>query len=242
MAMNSVLIRIAAASAAISLLAAVRIPGFEDYLVREIYGGPAAKPRLGTRTQHEFENQIRNQAQSPPNFAGAYKIVEWGCGSSCVSIALIDLRTGDVSDGPFRILGYGRRLRYEGGADELEYRPSSSLLIARGCPDDRACGTYYFELAGSRFALLRYAPARAVTPGAHLFGTLQGRDRNYPGAVVCMEGPRGTHCSTANSRGEYDLVVEPGRYNAEVRLDGQLLWAQRVEVSRAGDYRGLIKP
>lgn len=40
-------------------------------------------------------------------------------------------------DGPFSVLDYGEAYRYEGGYDDLEYRISSRLLVARGCPECR---------------------------------------------------------------------------------------------------------
>ena len=132
---------------------------FGDFQANEVFSGQSHAPILSTPLQRKFRSQIRVQAGPPPDFAGAFKIAHWGCGSSCVSIVVINLKTGMVYDGPFVILGYGPSLRYEGGDDELEYRASSRLLVVRGCPEDRNCGTYYYDWKGDHFERLRFAPA-----------------------------------------------------------------------------------
>jgi hypothetical protein len=146
------------------LAAAAQIPTFEEFHVSEVFRGPAAKPVLRTQVQKRFATQIREQAVAPPNFAGHYKVVEWGCGTSCVSMAVADLATGNVYDGPFSILWYGPNYEYEGGDDEWEYRVSSRLLVTRGCPELKNCGTYYFEWRGDHFARLRFAPHGPLLP------------------------------------------------------------------------------
>jgi hypothetical protein len=115
------------------------------------------KAILTTPFQRTFRTRIRREANLAADFAGHFRIVEWGCGSSCVSIAVIKKQTGEVSDGPFKILGYGARLNYEGVDDELEYRASSSLLIARGARKTRTVAlttTNGRRPTSSRFALL----------------------------------------------------------------------------------------
>jgi hypothetical protein len=155
---------------AVTLLAtAAQIPTFEDFHVSDVFRGAASKPVLRTQTQKRFAAQIREQAVAPPNFAGHYKIVEWGCGTSCVSIAVANLVTGNVYDGPFSVLYYGPNYEYEGGDYDTEYLASSRLLIARGCPDggpgeEENCGAYYFEWRGDHFARLRFAPHGPLLP------------------------------------------------------------------------------
>jgi len=140
--------------------AADRVPNFKDYSIGTLYRGPVAKVILSSEFQRRFRTQILRASKQPPNFAGVYRVAEWGCGSSCVSIAVINLKTGVVRDGPFAVLGYGAPHHYEGGEYELDYRTSSRLLVARGCPEDKNCGTYYYEWIGDGFRLLRSVPAK----------------------------------------------------------------------------------
>ena len=62
-----------------------------------------AAPRLASGvdlTSHPrartFRTLLRAAAQEPPDFAGHYKIVRIGCGTSCVTIAVIDRATRNV--------------------------------------------------------------------------------------------------------------------------------------------------
>jgi hypothetical protein len=113
-----------------------------------------------------FRTRIREGAAKGPNFAGYYSIAEWGCGSSCVSIAVVDAKNGNVYAGPFGILGYGSVLRYadvaESNYEPLSYNLSSRLLIVRGCPEDKNCASYFYEWKGSTFRLLRKIAAAAI--------------------------------------------------------------------------------
>ncbi len=147
---------------ALTGLAASGIPQFETYRVHDGMKGSPATPIIKTPYQRTFRTQITEEAKLGVNFAGHYRLAEWGCGSSCVSIAIINLQTGAVYDSPFRVLAYGTRRQYENGEEELEYRPESRLMIARGCPEDRNCGTYYFEWTGERFLRIRYVPAGSI--------------------------------------------------------------------------------
>jgi hypothetical protein len=135
------------------------LPGFEQFKVQGKYSGKPAAPILSTRTQRNFRTVIREEAASGPNFAGHYTLAEWGCGAGCVSLAVVDSATGRTFDGPFSILGYDLAYVYEGGEEQLEFRIDSRLVIARGCPGEKDCGTYYYEWADERFKLLRKTPA-----------------------------------------------------------------------------------
>jgi hypothetical protein len=105
---------------------------------------------------------IRQGASKGPNFAGHYTIAAWGCGSSCVSIALVDAKDGTIFNVPFSILGWGMLLRYDGqnapnrdGFEPLSYQVDSRLLIVRGCPEDDNCAAYFYEWTESQFKLIR---------------------------------------------------------------------------------------
>lgn len=92
--------------AAVLILAAA-VPKFDDFRASAVFEGTAASPKLTTARQRKLAAQIRRQATKPANFASHLRVAEWGCGTSCVSFALVDLRTGRVYDAPFLILGYG---------------------------------------------------------------------------------------------------------------------------------------
>ena len=164
------------AQTAPAALSGENLPVFGDFLAHQSFTGIPAMPVLRTAGHRLFRTQIREAARKGPNFAGHYTIAEWGCGTSCVSLAVIDAETGVVHEGPFgalpnALLAYGKALRYDRDAkgeyqyDELSYRLNSSLLIARGCPNDRNCAAYFYEWTGTQFKLLRKVAAMAERAG-----------------------------------------------------------------------------
>jgi hypothetical protein len=133
--------------------AAVRFPRFSEYPARSRFDGAIAEPQLRTPKQKMFRTMIRNAVKRGPNFAGTYAIAQWGCGTSCLSIAVINVQTGEVSDGPFTTLEYDGAVKYPNGSyslandfKPLEYHLSSRMLVVRGCPDD-----YYYQNCALRF-------------------------------------------------------------------------------------------
>ena len=147
------------------LAASPQLPTFEQFKVEGKYTGKPSVPVLRTRMQRTFQTVIREAVQSGPNFAGHYTLAQWGCGAGCVSMAVVESKTGQAFDGPFNLLGYDLSYVYEGGEEQLEFRVNSRLIVARGCPGEKDCGTYYYEWAGDQFKLLRKTPA-TKTPAA----------------------------------------------------------------------------
>jgi hypothetical protein len=146
------------------------LPKFEDFKVTEVFKGAPAKPILQSSGDRMFRTRIREGAARGPNFAGHFTIAVWGCGSSCVSFALVDAKTGEVFHAPFGILESVSMLGYDDIRPDakhadvmgLKYQQDSRLLIARGCPDekDEDCASFYYEWTGTQFKLLRKLPAK----------------------------------------------------------------------------------
>lgn len=130
---------------------------FGDYVTPDTLAGKPASPVLVSKTHRMFRSVITQAARKGPNFAGHYTVAEWGCGSGCVSLAVLDARSGKAFSAPFKILsmplaqGPGKH-EYQGPVYQLRSR----LLIADGCPEEKKCGTYYYEWADDRFKLLRF--------------------------------------------------------------------------------------
>jgi hypothetical protein len=140
-------------------------PRFENYSVSSIFHGKPAVP-IFARGQGGFRTRIREGARKGPNFAGHLTIAEWGCGSGCVSFAVVDAVSGRLYPTvPF----VGLEVPYQGAAtgreyEGLEYRLNSSLLIADGCPEDpdsddsskfeKNCGTRYYKWERNQFVLI----------------------------------------------------------------------------------------
>jgi hypothetical protein len=71
---------------------------FARYPAERIYKGEPVAPKLITPTQRQFKTVLRKGEAKGPNFAGHYSVVEWGCGSNCVSFAVVDVLNGNVYD------------------------------------------------------------------------------------------------------------------------------------------------
>ena len=142
------------------------VPSFDQYAILEApFKGKPAPPVFKSASERKFRTVIRENAVSGPNFAGHFIVAEWGCGAGCVSIVLVDAVNGAIHPGPFRLLSWEMR-KYEGKYaanddtfEQLSYRLNSRLLVARGCPEQANCASYFYEWSGSQFKLLRKVPS-----------------------------------------------------------------------------------
>ena len=89
---------------------------FEEFRVLEIFHGRPAEPVLNTSFARLFRTRIQGAAKKGPNFAGKFTIAHWGCGTTCISIAIINEESGSVYGGPFRFLDYDGSIRYPDGS------------------------------------------------------------------------------------------------------------------------------
>jgi len=145
-----------------------KLPSFSDYPATETFSGKPAAPLFQTAGQRKFRTMIREGAAKGPNFAGRYTIADWGCGAGCVSIAVIDAKDGKVYDGPFQVLSWAMFTyegKYKSNTPEfapLDFDKGSRLLIARGCPEEETCASYFYEWVAPRFKLIRKVEATPI--------------------------------------------------------------------------------
>ena len=136
-------------------LYAQQLPKLSDYPAGEIFRGTPAAPRLDTPEKREFRTRLRQEAALGPNFAGRFRLATWGCGTECRSLAVIDVRSGEVWMVPFQWEAASetplRPACHLGGG----YDVTSELLIAQGQVLDKA-GTHFLHWQNGRFTLLRF--------------------------------------------------------------------------------------
>ena len=143
---------------AASLLAQTAEPQFKDYPAPVSAVAAPAAPKFKTAGQRKFRSVIRDAVDRGVNFAGHYTVAEWGCGTGCVQMAVVDALSGDVYEGPFGNLprsSLGIDPNVEVDKAGLFYQRDSTLLVARGCPNSSACGAYYYQWTGNRFKRLK---------------------------------------------------------------------------------------
>ena len=96
-----------------------------------------------------------------PNFAGRYRVVIWGCGTSCVMFAVVNLKSGrvitppgfgDVSGVFFVADDFLAQGTSEDNSGLVRYRPTSRLLVVIGDLDEDESreGAFYFVLEKER--------------------------------------------------------------------------------------------
>ena len=168
-----------AAGAAWAQIRSGGVPRFEDYPVGEVFAGRLAVPKLITPLEHSYADQIMGgvdsgygvlrggREQSGANFAGDMVVIQWGCGSPCIRMAMVDARSGEVHYPPISFSGIGARsfdlpLLTVGDSvpqnPEVQFRPNSRLMIVRatpGGPGPNRSYTYYFLWRGNRWTLVR---------------------------------------------------------------------------------------
>lgn len=162
-------------------------PKFSDYPVKRTFKGRLAKVNLTTARGAQFyRTRLREGAAQGPNFAGHYALITWGCGSPCITVALVDSKTGRVWWAPFGGLG----------EVHIDYRLNSRLVIVnsrevldrespKGPP--KWMGEWpeevFFVWTGNRFR--RILPRQKREPRAHA-SAMDTRPRMHESTVVSV--------------------------------------------------------
>jgi hypothetical protein len=131
-----------------------RAPRFEDFPADTFVGRPAPVDLTSDPDARQFRTRLREGAAEGPNFAGHLTIITWGCGTQCMSHALVDARSGRVySD-----------TTLDFSCHDPEFRRNSTLVIQRGDTttfgECSATATRFFRWTGDRFIDITAAPAR----------------------------------------------------------------------------------
>lgn len=129
----------------LSMTNVTRHPSFNQYPAFP-YKGHKAKPVLTSnplgkmfrtiisKTYYSDSDMRHWRKSTGLNFAGHYCFAYWGCGSSCQSAAVVDVKTGLIYDGPTASGGY-------------EFRSTSRLVIVNpgeSTSDCAMCATEYW--------------------------------------------------------------------------------------------------
>lgn len=160
-------------------------PRFEDYSVHGVFKGSPAEPQLTTSWARLYRTRIDRGVSGEegfrrgreyveiagPNYAGHYRVINWGCGSGCLMMVVVDLETGQVFPPPLASGQAGEDQiiipRLGTGWADFDFRLSSRLFVIKSCPwgspDPKSrlyrgrqfCGTSYFTIDPNGFHLLR---------------------------------------------------------------------------------------
>jgi len=126
---------------------------FEEFRVPAEAVTRAAGPALDTPHARRYRTVLRQASSEPPNFAGHYRVVTWGCGTCCTEFAILDLTTGHSWFAPFY-----NACGYPPGSQEsdagLLYKVDSQLFIAIGARNEKVWGIDYYRWNGRSLELL----------------------------------------------------------------------------------------
>jgi hypothetical protein len=96
----SLLILVVSLSAPVSP-AQKKPPSCEAYSVAEKHSGKHARVDVRSPQARMFRTMLRDIAKKGAKFAGHYAIGYWGCGTECLRIGIVNLRTGRTYVSPF---------------------------------------------------------------------------------------------------------------------------------------------
>lgn len=103
-------------------------PYFEDYPALPVGDYTPAVTILNEEKLWSFQREeVQEELDRQPNFAGHHRLIRSHCGTNCTIPAILDLRSGRVTELPF-----GVHVHFYETAPSIEFRRDSRLLIAHG--------------------------------------------------------------------------------------------------------------
>ncbi len=77
-------------------------PAAGDFQVAKLYSGPTRLPDFKGRDKdfRLFRTRIRDGLKEGPNFAGEYRVIQYGCGTGCSDVVIASNRTGQAFNFP----------------------------------------------------------------------------------------------------------------------------------------------
>lgn len=136
-------------------------PSFWGRMTGPVYRGPHAAPDLSSKEAFNYRTRLRQAAPLPANFASSYRLVTWGCGATCETGAVINLRTGRVVFLPVAICCTAS----EEPIDSIEFRQDSSLIVFTGLQNsEQPDGRHFYNFDGTGFTFLETRPLSEPPP------------------------------------------------------------------------------
>jgi len=140
---------------------------FAEFPGDSLYQGERAKPQLNTPEKKQYRTQIIEAVKSNSVFNGHFVIAEWGCGSNCLELAIVDIQNGEVL--MLRHSMPNCVIPMEGADGKLhwvDYRADSHAFYISRCGLDVAEGCAEDEYQRNLFVLedhkLRYVHSECI--------------------------------------------------------------------------------
>ena len=145
-----------------------KVPTFSQYPAKVEKAQAKAIDFKHSRGAGSFRTRLSDGLREGVNFAGHYIVVGWGCGTGCISGAIIDARNGKVYfPNAFHDIG----VWYDDSgytAEPVKYRKNSRLFVISGVSgdqeersdDNKIWGDYYYEWKVNGPSLIKFIPRK----------------------------------------------------------------------------------
>lgn len=148
-------------------------PDYKQFPAGAVFRGAPARPVLDSPEAKTFRTRLRNGAKEGADFAGHFKIVTWGCGTSNQCWAVVDEKSGRVVFDELLPSVWSGHVEDDDAPkpapDEVDdfsirWRADSSLVKVAGAPreDESREGVGYYNWTGTHFVLIKQYPARNI--------------------------------------------------------------------------------
>lgn len=143
------------------ILGQTPVPRFDDYPIRETFTGKTA-PLVLSRAARAYRTRLREAAREKPNFAGHFIVTTWGCGTECVTGAIIDAKTGRVFMLPTTLCCWGAGV--DNKFNPVEFRLNSNLIVLSGARNEKEGdeATRFYKFERNQLALIRSIPRQLL--------------------------------------------------------------------------------
>ena len=132
-----------------------RAPRFADYPVTKLLHIRVAKPRVPRNWHEDPRLRLLDTVGSDrrANFAGHYFAAVWGCGTACVTGAIVEARTGRIIPLPTVSSWLDVHDKFEG----IEFRHNSRLLVLSGQRSEKKgdMGQHFYVLENGKLRFLK---------------------------------------------------------------------------------------
>ena len=152
----------------VSAQAQTAMPSFGHYPVKVQKATARSIDYKNSPGAWSFRTRLTAALREGVNFSGRYILTGWGCGTGCISTAIIDALTGRVYfPEPIGGIAVGDDENGNYVEKPIDFRKNSRLVIVHGTPGtqiDRESypptGDYYYEWKNNRLRLVRSVPKK----------------------------------------------------------------------------------
>lgn len=205
---------------------AAEVPQFRSYPAEVMAVGSGVPVDLTSPNAYSYRTRLRAAAAGPVNFAGHYKLTIWGCGTQCVTGAVVDALNGQVTFFPFSICCEDWPI--DDKFERVVFRKNSRLIVFAGMLNEEgANGVHFFEFRDGRFQRIttRIPPNSAAALKAQEDRATEDRRR----------AAEATEAEARAQKAQQDRdAAEANRKRAELEL-------QAAKAKRLEDAEGVLR-